>query len=142
MTIQITSGLSIPEREVTFRFARSSGPGGQNVNKVATRVELVFNVRDSTSLTDEQKERVFARLGSRIDSGGNLHFASQESRSQWRNREVVVEKFASLLRKALAVQKKRKPTKPSAASQHSRIRNKKSHSVKKKLRGRVNPVSD
>ncbi|MDL1891524.1 aminoacyl-tRNA hydrolase [Sphingobacteriales bacterium CHB3] len=142
MTIQITSVLSIPEREVTFRFARSSGPGGQNVNKVATRVELVFNVRDSGSLTNEQKERVFARLGSRIDSGGNLHCASQESRSQWRNREVVVEKFASLLRKALAVQKKRKPTKPSAASRHSRICNKKSHSVKKKLRGRVSPAGE
>ncbi|MBX2990022.1 MAG: aminoacyl-tRNA hydrolase [Bacteroidetes bacterium] len=142
MTIRITSSLSIPEHEVTFRFARSSGPGGQNVNKVATRVELVFNVRDSASLTNAQKEQVYSRLGSRIDSGGNLHFASQESRSQWRNREVVVEKFASLMQKALAVQKKRKPTRPSAASQHSRIRSKKSHSVKKKLRGKVNAAGE
>jgi ribosome-associated protein len=137
MPIVINTTVTIPDGELEFAFSRSGGPGGQNVNKVSTRVELTFNVGAATSLSSEEKSRVFAKLHSRIDSSGVLHVASQESRSQWKNRELVVEKFATLLRAALVVHKKRHATKPSRTSKENRVKAKKTHSAKKKLRGRV-----
>lgn len=142
MNIIITSAISIPESEISFQFTRSSGSGGQNVNKVATRVELLFNIKNSPSLTSEEKERVMVAYASRIDGEGYLRVVSQESRSQWKNRELAVRKFAAALRKALVKRKKRVATRPSGASKEARVHRKKKHSVKKALRKRIPPSDE
>jgi ribosome-associated protein len=135
--IQIYPWLTIPESELTFRFTRSSGPGGQNVNKVATRVELAFDVAHSPSLDDRMRERVQGRLVGMMDRVGVLHLASQESRSQWKNRVDVVEKFVVLLKKALAPQLRRIATGPTSGSRRARAKQKQARSVKKVLRRKV-----
>ncbi len=137
--IDITPSLSIPEGEVHFHFSRSGGPGGQNVNKVSTQVDLVFDVSSSRALNAEQKQMVETALASRIGPDGILRVSAQESRSQWRNREIVLEKFAALLRAALAVRKKRRATKPSSAAHERRLKVKKMRSEKKRSRGLANP---
>ncbi len=142
MDIFVTSSVSIPEREIEFQFSRSGGPGGQNVNKVSTRVELLFNVGSTLSLTSEEKSRVFSKLGSRIDSTGVLHVSSQDSRSQWKNRELVVAKFADLLRLSLVVHKKRHATKPSHSSKVKRVKAKKLIGSRKQSRKRISPDND
>ena len=140
--IDINSTVTIPESELEFLFTRSGGPGGQNVNKVSTRVELLFNVLSSSHLSREEKQRIITKLKSRIDAEGNLHVASQESRSQWKNREIVVGKFVKLLHTALVVHKKRIATKPTRSSKQSRFTAKKTLSAKKKYRTRVFPSDD
>lgn len=137
--IQILPGVKITEVELNFRFARSGGPGGQNVNKVSTRVELFFDVVNSPSLDEAQKRRVLAALRTRIDSSGVLRVVSDESRSQWRNKEEAIKKFTDLLRTALAIPKKRIRTKPSASASEKRIKKKKAHGGTKKLRGKISP---
>ncbi|MEO8167378.1 MAG: alternative ribosome rescue aminoacyl-tRNA hydrolase ArfB [bacterium] len=142
MQIQITLTITIPEKEFQFQFTRASGPGGQNVNKVSSRVELLFDVNASPSLSEAEKESIRTKLRSRIDSDGVLHIASQESRSQWKNRGSAVEKFVDLLRGALMIRKKRMKTKPSRSAKEVRIKTKKNTGTKKKLRGRVNPFHE
>ena len=137
--IQILPGVKIAEAELSFRFARSGGPGGQNVNKVSTRVELLFDVVNSPSLDEPQKHRVLTALRSRMGADGVLRIVSDESRSQWRNREEAIQKFTDLLRTALAVRKKRIRTKPSASAREERIKKKKAHGGTKKLRGKISP---
>lgn len=137
MVIRITSTVGIGEEELAFRFTRSGGPGGQNVNKVSSRVELLFDVKNSPSLTDEEKARVMHALRSRLDADGVLRLASQESRSQWKNRQRVVEKFAALMRTALSRPKARKATASTKVSKAARLEWKKRRGAKKKLRGRV-----
>jgi len=138
-SIPIAPGTAIPASEIRFEFTRSGGPGGQNVNKVSTRVELHFNVRNSSGLDDRQKERIHAALAGRIDGDGVLRLASQESRSQWRNREDVLEKFVQLISAAITPKKKRRPTAPSRTSKEKRFRAKQTRATKKRMRGRVNP---
>jgi ribosome-associated protein len=133
-SLHITSTVELPASELRFRTSRSSGPGGQNVNKLETRVELVFDVAHSASLTSEQRERILLNLGSRIDGEGVLHISSQRSRSQWENKQGTIEKLVSLLREALKVRKKRIKTAPTRSSNESRVQQKKKHSQKKKLR--------
>lgn len=133
----INDAVSIPLVELNFRFSRSSGPGGQHVQKSSTRVELLFDVANSPSLTGTQKERVRKRLPSYVDSAGVLHLASQSERSQHRNREEVVARFQSLMREALKRRKRRKATKPTAQSKEKRLRNKRRRSEVKKDRGKV-----
>ena len=135
--IRIDSQLSIPAAELDFRFSRSSGPGGQHVQKSSTRVELLFDVANSPGLTEEQRARILKRLSNYVDSDGVLRLVSQSERSQWRNRQEVIERFAELLQSALKRRKKRKPTRPSAAAQERRIERKKHRGQKKKLRGPV-----
>ncbi|MDH4070354.1 MAG: alternative ribosome rescue aminoacyl-tRNA hydrolase ArfB [Ignavibacteria bacterium] len=120
--ISIQEGLEIPLSEVRFRFMRSGGPGGQHVNKVETAVSLSFNVRTSESLGDRQRQRLIARLGNRIDRRGVLRLVERGGRSQHRNKEHLAERFAFLLREALAPEKKRRPTAPSRGSKEARIR--------------------
>jgi ribosome-associated protein len=135
--LQIVKSVSIPLSELSFRFSRSSGPGGQHVQKSSTRVELLFDVPNSPSLTEKQRQKVQKRLARYIDSKGLLHLTSESERSQLRNREEVVARFQSLMRDALKRRKRRKPTKPTAASKEKRLKAKQKRSEKKKTRGRV-----
>ena len=137
--IHITDNVSIPMSELRFRFARSSGPGGQHVNRSATQVELLFDVANSPSLNETQRQRVLRKLKSRIDKEGILHLVSQESRSQLRNREEVVKRFQELMREALRTPKRRLPTRPTPASQERRLREKRRRSEIKRSRRPVQP---
>lgn len=133
--LHITNTLAIPLSELRFRFTRSSGPGGQHVNRSATRVELLFNMAGSPSLTEAQRERALKALAPYIDSEGVLHLVSQTFRSQLRNREEVVERFQTLMRKAMSVPKRRRPTRPSRAAQERRLASKRRRSEIKRQRG-------
>lgn len=139
--VRITNTVSIPTSELQFRFARSSGPGGQHVNRSATQVELLFDVAHSPSLSEAQRQRVLSRLRSRIDQEGVLHLVSQETRSQLRNREEVVERFQVLMREALRVPKRRLPTHPTPAARERRLKEKRRRSEIKRDRRPVQPDS-
>jgi ribosome-associated protein len=135
--LRITNTLTIPLSELRFRFARSSGPGGQHVNRSATRVELIFDVAGSPSLTEAQRERALKALAPYIDSDGVLHLISQTFRSQFRNREEAVERFQTLMRRAMKVPKRRRPTRPSRAARERRLASKRRRSEIKRQRGPV-----
>jgi ribosome-associated protein len=120
--------------ELEYSTSRSSGPGGQNVNKVNSKVTLRWNVKDSALLTLEEKELLLQKLSSRLTTEGVLLLSSQEKRSQLQNKEEVLQKLEQLLRLAFFKKKKRKATKPSKSSMKSRLDKKKMHSDKKKLR--------
>lgn len=136
-TLPINDRLAIPTAELEFRFSRSSGPGGQHVQRSDTRVELLFNVATSPSLTDEQRARILARLGNQIDGEGVLRIVSSATRSQLENREDAVRRFQALLAGALRVRKRRVPTKPSAAAREARLTEKKVRSQHKATRRKV-----
>lgn len=120
--------------ELKFRTSRSSGPGGQSVNKVNTKVELLFNVLDSAVLSLDQKNIISDKLSNRINTDGVFAISSDETRSQLKNKELVISRFIHLLNVALTPVKKRKATKRSKASVEKRLRNKKYQSDKKKNR--------
>jgi len=132
--LHINQNLDIPLGELRFKFARSGGKGGQNINKVETKVELLFNVTNSPSLSDDQRGVIFKNLKSQIDTQGILHIISQESRSQWKNREDAVRKFTEILQKALKPKKKRIKTKISSAGKEKRLTSKKRRGETKKMR--------
>ncbi|MBC8084600.1 MAG: aminoacyl-tRNA hydrolase [Hymenobacter sp.] len=123
--------------ELRFQTSRSSGPGGQNVNKVESRVELRFSLRDSQLLTAEQKQVLLQKLASKLTAEGELLVVAQEDRSQLRNRETALRKFHELLTRALFKPKARKATKPSKGAVRQRLEAKKKHGDKKSNRGRV-----
>ena len=132
--LTINDRLRLPRAELEFRATRAGGPGGQHVNTSSTRVELLWNVRSSTALDDAQRSRLVERLASRIDGQGNVRVVASDSRSQRQNRERAEERLAALLRDALVVQKKRRPTKPSRASKEERLSEKKKRGERKKNR--------
>ncbi|UYZ58589.1 alternative ribosome rescue aminoacyl-tRNA hydrolase ArfB [Hymenobacter latericus] len=117
--------------ELQFQTARSSGPGGQNVNKVETKVELRFQPGASAVLTEEQKQRLLEKLASRLTAEGVLIVTAQESRSQQRNKELAVQKFYELLQRSLHRPKARKATKPGAGAVRKRLEGKRRQSEKK-----------
>ena len=117
--------------ELNFTFSRSSGPGGQNVNKVNTKVTLRFNITESDLLTNEQKNILMEKLSNQINNEGELIVISQTSRSQLKNREEAVQKFYDLLNRAFKPKKKRKSTKPTKSSKEKRLKDKKVQSEKK-----------
>jgi ribosome-associated protein len=119
------------ENEFLFQATRSSGPGGQNVNKVSTRVELRFDVFNSALLSEDEKLKVAEKLKTRITKEGILLLVSQNGRTQFENRENVTEKFFDLLIKALTPVKKRKKTLPTIQSKEKRLESKQLHSLKK-----------
>ena len=123
-------------QEVTMKATTSGGKGGQHVNKVATRVELYFNIDRSLLLNAEQKEKLSAKLRHRISGDGILRITSSEDRSQFANKVMVQRKFLELIRKSLAISKKRKSSRPTSTSVEQRLRKKKLLSEKKKSRGR------
>jgi ribosome-associated protein len=137
--LRITDRVSIPLSELSFRFSRSSGPGGQHVNRSETRVELVFDLMGSPSLSERQKARASGRLEGYLDKDGILHLVSQSTRSQLRNREDVVERFRTLLRAALRIRRKRYATKPTRAARERRLEEKTRRGDTKKRRQTVVP---
>lgn len=130
-------GLRIPRSELLFRATRAGGPGGQNVNKVASRVELMWDFAASAAPAPEQKERLAARLGARLDAEGRLRVVAAAERSQLRNRLAAEARLVDLVAAALRVPKKRKPTKPSAAARERRLEAKRRTSAKKRERRRL-----
>jgi ribosome-associated protein len=132
--VVINAELQIPLAEITFRFSRSGGPGGQNVNRVESRVELLFDLANSPSLSGEQRQTLLERLKTHLDQEGFLHIVSQTSRSQIKNREEAVAKLQALLQSALKLRKKRRPTRPSKASRERRLQEKKRRGEAKKSR--------
>ena len=134
--IAIVDGLEIPEHEVDFAVSRSGGPGGQNVNKVSTRVTLRFNVDASEVLSIDQRRLIRARLATRINKEGILQVTSQRTRSQELNRADVQERFAELLRDALHKEPPRIPTRVSRAAKIKRVEEKKKRTEIKIARSR------
>jgi ribosome-associated protein len=132
--LRVVGHISIPRDEVEIRASRSGGPGGQHVNTSSTRIEVRWNLDASRALTDEEKDRVRKKLGARVDSSGSIRVVSWESRSQARNREVGLERLAETVRRALAVQKKRRPTRRPKGANEERLREKKLRGARKKDR--------
>jgi len=127
-SIRVTRTVSIPRGEVELRFSRSSGPGGQHAQKTDTRVEAVFDVEASSALSDAQKRRVVSRAGPVVRA------VAQDERSQWRNRELALERLAETLREALRVQRPRRATKPTKAAVERRLEQKRRRSETKRNR--------
>ena len=140
--IKITDSIYINESEVKESFIRSSGPGGQHVNKVATAVQLRFNAKYSGNISAKVYKRLRAIAGSKLTEDGNLIIVSREHRSQSQNRRVALDKLISLLQQAAKKQKHRTPTRPSQASVEKRLRNKRFQSEKKKSRRNIDPSAD
>jgi ribosome-associated protein len=127
-SIRVTRSVSIPRSEIELRFSRSSGPGGQHAQKTETRAEAVFDVERSAGLTAAQKKRVIAKTGPLIRA------VAQDERSQWRNRELAIERVVESLRRALAVERRRRPTKPTATATERRLEQKRRRGETKRLR--------
>jgi ribosome-associated protein len=128
--MRIARGVDIPEEEIELRASRSSGPGGQHANVTASRIEAVFDVRASRTLTDEQKRRISARLGPRVTA------VAQDARGQARNRELALERLRERLANALHVPRSRRATKPTRASRERRLEQKRRTSERKSARRR------
>lgn len=134
--LQITPSLAIDDSEIEERFVRASGPGGQNVNKVATAVQLRFDVARSTALTDDVRARLQSLAGARLTADGVLVIDARRHRTQAQNREDARERLAELIRQALVRPKRRRKTKPSRAAVERRIDAKKRRAQTKRARGR------
>ena len=132
--VRVNESVVIPRDELVARASRAGGAGGQHVNTSSTRVELVWNVAASRALTDEQRERVMQKLSSRLDGERNLRVVASDRRSQRQNRESAEVRMAELVRTALVVPKKRRPTKPSRAAKQARLESKRRLSDKKRER--------
>ena len=137
MPLSVAPGIEISDGEIDERFVRASGPGGQNVNKVATAVQLRFDVNRSSSLPDDVRDRLRTVAGSRLTAEGILVIDAREHRTQSQNREEARERLAALIRRALERPKRRHKTRPPRASKQARLQSKMRRSEIKNRRGRV-----
>lgn len=134
--VRISEQLEIPDSELVFTASRSGGPGGQNVNKLNTRVMLWFDVASSPTLSGEQKQLLLSRLANRITRDGVLQITSQQHRTQPANREAAIQRFVELLATALKRPKTRRPTRATFASRQRRLESKRRRSEVKRQRTR------
>src|SRR6185503_173215 len=132
--LRVVGHIAIPVDEIEIRASRSGGPGGQHVNTSSTKIEVRWNIDATRALSDDEKTRVRAKLGERIDAAGTVRVVSSESRSQTRNREIATARLVEIIRAALAVPKKRKATRAPRAAKEKRLREKKQRSEKLKRR--------
>lgn len=137
--IHINSKKKIDESELIFAFVRSSGPGGQNVNKVSTAVQLRFDIENSDSLNKSEKKRLIKSAKSYVTSKGELLLFSENQRTQAANKEDVINKFKAVVRRGIKIPKRRKKTKPTKGSIERRITKKKELSQKKQRRNKIKP---
>ena len=135
--LHVTDDITIADWEMTESFSRSSGPGGQNVNKVSTAVELRFEAERSPNLPEAVKKRLRRLAGRRWTTDGAILIRVEDTRSQARNREIAQERLAELIRKALVAPKRRIPTRPTAGSKRRRLAAKATRGAVKALRGKV-----
>ncbi|MCH7959310.1 MAG: aminoacyl-tRNA hydrolase [Candidatus Hydrogenedentes bacterium] len=140
--IHVTDDIALYEREVKCHFVRSSGPGGQNVNKVATAVQLRFDVSASDSIGEDVKRRLKRLAGKRMGEDGVLRISAQRFRTQERNREDAIERLVALIRAAAKPPKPRRKTRTPRASKEQRLSDKQRRSGTKRTRARVDPTSD
>ncbi|MEA2451459.1 MAG: ribosome-associated protein [Actinomycetota bacterium] len=136
MAVKVTRSVTIPDSELEFRFVRSGGPGGQHANKTSTKVELVWNVADSDALGPRQRARLLDNLGHRIDSSGVLRLRSDKHRSQFRNKEEVIDRLRGLVEDGLRVRTARIATAPSRKAKANRVEQKRRRSEVKRSRQR------
>lgn len=134
--IYLMRTIHIPQSELYFTFARSSGAGGQNVNKVSSKAQLRWNPFETTVLTDEEKLRFAALFQSKLNSDGTILISSEQFRDQPRNIQDCLDKLKAMIAQAKTVPKRRRKTRPTKASQIKRVDNKKRHGEKKRLRGK------
>jgi ribosome-associated protein len=137
--LEIEGGPAIPRSELDVRASRSSGAGGQHVNKTSSRIEISWNIAHSAALGEEQRERLLTRLASRLSEDGSIRVVSSETRSQLRNRQAAERRLAEIVARALLVPKKRRPTKRPRAAVEARLSEKKKRSEKKRERQRPAP---
>jgi len=135
--LRVTNRIAIPDEELEFAFVRASGPGGQNVNKVATAVQLRFDALHSPSLPDDVRARLLSLAGARATNEGVIVIDARRRRTQERNRQDALDRLAELIRRATEQPRPRRATKPSAASQRKRLEEKKRRSSVKRARGKV-----
>ena len=132
--LPVNATLSIPRSELDVRVSRASGAGGQHVNKTSSRVEIFWNIPGSRAISEEQRARLLEKLASKLTTEGSVRVVASDMRSQSRNRDLAEERLADLVRRALIVPRKRRPTKPTRAAKEARLESKKRHSNKKRSR--------
>jgi ribosome-associated protein len=130
----VTPSLAIPRAELFFRASRAGGAGGQHVNTSSTRIELLWDLTRSASVTDDQRERLLSKLAARLDAEGFVRVVASARRSQQQNREEAEQRLAQLVRQALVVPKTRKKTKPGRAAKEKRLSEKRRHAERKQNR--------
>src|SRR5436190_24343779 len=132
--LRVNGRVAIPRSELTVQASRSGGPGGQHVNTSSTRVEVRWNLDQTTALSPDERTRAREKLGTRVDADGTIRVVSSESRSQRRNRDIAENRLAEIVRRALGIPKARRATKPHKGAKEARLREKKEHSNRKKTR--------
>ena len=135
-SLVVNESVAIPRSELDVRVSRSSGAGGQHVNKTSSRVEIFWNIPASRAISDDERSRLLTKLASKLTSEGSIRVVASDMRSQSRNRELAEERLADLVRRALTIPRKRRPTRPTQASKEARLEEKKRHASKKRDRQR------